>query len=159
MNGDFQHGTRDCRAELVLDFLTRTHCDTLYLVGDIIDLESLKRSVYWPPAHTEVLRAILAKSQLGTRVVYVPGNHDDALALFTFCLAAAREAKLDGVVCGHIHKPELRERDGLLYCNDGDWVETCTAIVEDRRGKLALVAWPLTQAAEANIEWPARDVA
>lgn len=60
-------------------------------------------------------------------------------------LQAAAEAGVDGVVCGHIHKAELVERDGLVYCNDGDWVESCTALVEHAQGELELVTWrPLT---------------
>ena len=57
----------------------------------------------------------------------------------------AREARLrgcDGVVCGHIHKAEIREIDGLLYCNDGDWVESLTALVETHEGELKIVHWP-----------------
>ena len=53
---------------------------------------------------------------------------------------AARH-KLDGVICGHIHTAEIKERDGLLYVNDGDWVESCTALVEDFDGKLTLLNW------------------
>jgi hypothetical protein len=56
-------------------------------------------------------------------------------------LAAARDASVDGVVCGHIHKADLVELDGLLYCNDGDWVESCTALVEDQAGELSLLKW------------------
>jgi UDP-2,3-diacylglucosamine pyrophosphatase LpxH len=56
-------------------------------------------------------------------------------------LAAAREAQVDGVVCGHIHMADLAEREGLLYCNDGDWVESCTAVVERHDGSLELIAW------------------
>ena len=58
--------------------------------------------------------------------------------------AAAHEALrrgLDGVICGHIHRPGVREVDGILYCNDGDWVEHCTALVEDRSSRMALVEW------------------
>ncbi len=56
----------------------------------------------------------------------------------------AREARLrgcDGVVCGHIHKAEIREIDGLLYCNDGDWVESLTALVETQTGELKIIHW------------------
>src|SRR3546814_13333878 len=42
----------------------------------------------------------------------------------------ARRRHVDGVVCGHIHHAEIRDIDGILYCNDGDWVESCTALVE-----------------------------
>ena len=58
----------------------------------------------------------------------------------------AREARMrncDGVVCGHIHKAEIREIDGLLYCNDGDWVESLTALVETKTGELKIIHWPL----------------
>ena len=73
---DIHLGFRGCRAEYLLDSLDSVECDTLYLVGDIVDLWSLKRSVYWPKAHHEVLRALLERARGGTRVVYVPGHHD-----------------------------------------------------------------------------------
>jgi len=53
----------------------------------------------------------------------------------------ARERHVDGIVCGHIHKAELREIDGITYANDGDWVESCTALVEHMCGRLELVQW------------------
>jgi UDP-2,3-diacylglucosamine pyrophosphatase LpxH len=58
--------------------------------------------------------------------------------------AAARAARLrgaDGIVCGHIHNAQIKTIDGILYCNDGDWVESCTALVEDARGRLEIVEW------------------
>ena len=54
----------------------------------------------------------------------------------------ARKRKCDGVVCGHIHKAEIRDIDGLLYCNDGDWVESLTALVETFDGELRIIHWP-----------------
>jgi UDP-2,3-diacylglucosamine pyrophosphatase LpxH len=54
----------------------------------------------------------------------------------------ARRRGYQGVVCGHIHKAEMREVEGLLYCNDGDWVESLTALVETADGHLELVHWP-----------------
>jgi UDP-2,3-diacylglucosamine pyrophosphatase LpxH len=237
---DLHLGSRACRVELLLDFLAHARCDMLYLVGDVIDLRSLRRSFYWPKSHTEVLQRILEKARADTRVVYVPGNHDDdfrALAGMRFsrieieqrcvhttaagkrllvlhgdefdstlkcgplaalvghvgyrlllavnrlnhrldalmgrpywslaqslklrvgkavryisgfqnaCLDAAREADLDGVVCGHIHKADILERDGLVYCNDGDWVESCTALVESPAGELSLRHWGQVSAA------------
>jgi UDP-2,3-diacylglucosamine pyrophosphatase LpxH len=239
---DVHLGSRDCRVELLLDFLRRVRCDVLYLVGDIIDIESLRRDFYWPSSHTEVLRLLMKRSQEGTRVVYIPGNHDDDLRVLagvklgnieialqaihtTGCgkrllvmhgdefdqvvrgkslgvllggfacrsllklnrfvhwlhdlagrpywslaqhlksrfpgtkryvaryqeatLVAAREAGVDGVVCGHIHMADLVEREGLRYYNDGDWVESCTALVEDRAGALSLLRWRPTVAAIA----------
>lgn len=231
---DVHLGSRACRVNLLLDFLRQTRCEILYLVGDIIDLESLRRTFYWPDSHSAVLGMLLKKSQEGTRVIYIPGNHDDelrayaglkfgtieillraihttragrrllvlhgdqfdavvrrrspgvflgslacrtllALNRFTHwlhdlsgrpywslaqhvksrfgvakryvdrfrqaTLAAAREACVDGIICGHIHKADLVELDGLLYCNDGDWVESCTALVEDQAGELSLLRW------------------
>ena len=55
---------------------------------------------------------------------------------------AARKRGVDGVVCGHIHRAEISDIDGVQYCNDGDWVESCTALVEDKNGRLALWSWP-----------------
>jgi UDP-2,3-diacylglucosamine pyrophosphatase LpxH len=231
---DVHLGSRECRVRLLLDFLAKTRCDTLYLVGDIIDLRRLRRSFFWPRTHTDVLRRILEMSRQGTRVIYVPGNHDEdfrALAgaklgpieieqqlvhttadgkrflvlhgdefdcvlqcgnwaavvghlgyrlllalnhlthavnellgrpywslaqhvkmrvggavryvgrFQSACINAAREANVDGVVCGHIHKADIIEQEGLIYCNDGDWVESCTALVESRSGQLSLVQW------------------
>jgi UDP-2,3-diacylglucosamine pyrophosphatase LpxH len=62
----------------------------------------------------------------------------------SFADAVADEANrrgLDGVVCGHIHHAEMREINGVLYCNDGDWVESCTALVEHLDGRLELINW------------------
>lgn len=75
-------------------------------------------------------------------------------------LAAASEARrrgFDGIVCGHIHHPALREIDGIAYCNTGDWVDSCTALVEDARGQLALLSFAgadratVRQAAQAEV--------
>lgn len=52
----------------------------------------------------------------------------------------ARRRGLDGVICGHIHRPSLVQRDGLVYANDGDWVENLTALAEDRDGTLRLLS-------------------
>jgi len=248
---DVHLGSRACRVSLLLDFLRRTRCETLYLVGDIVDLQSLRQSFFWPETHTEALRLLLKKSREGTRIIYVPGNHDCDLrafvgvrfgnieiqwravhttragrrllvlhgdefdsvikcsALAAFCgeaayrslltlnrfvhwvnevlgrpywslaqhvksrigramqyvdkfqrasLRAAAEGGFDGVVCGHIHKADVVERDGLLYCNDGDWVESCTAVVEDLQGELRLIAWRPAAALEP-LELPLRDAA
>ena len=231
---DIHLGFKDCRADYLLEFLNSIDCDTLYLIGDIVDLWSLKRRFFWPPSHYDVIRAIFKKSRHGTRVVYIPGNHDApirdyvkenfgtveiledtvhetadgrrlwlfhgdildphirvsrlvkyagdslydlllrltrltnllrsmagreywSLATFvknragrvnqlidTFARAAIEEAKqrnVDGVVCGHIHRPEMRMIDGLLYCNDGDWIENCSALTETADGQLQLLRW------------------
>jgi UDP-2,3-diacylglucosamine pyrophosphatase LpxH len=55
---------------------------------------------------------------------------------------AARKRGVDTVVCGHIHRAEMRDINGILYCNDGDWVESCSSLVEDMNGHLRLIDWP-----------------
>ena len=70
-------GFRGCSAEFLLDFLRRTECKYLYLVGDIVDIWSMKRRVFWPQVHSDVIRTILGKAKHGTKVVFVPGNHDE----------------------------------------------------------------------------------
>ena len=56
--------------------------------------------------------------------------------------AEARRRGVEGVICGHIHKAEMRDIDGIAYINDGDWVESCTALVEHHDGRLELLEWP-----------------
>ena len=250
-SSDLHLGTPGCRAHALLDFLRHVECETLYLVGDIIDGWQLRRSWYWPRAHNDVIQKLLRKARKGTRVVFIPGNHDefarryvdhafggievaedcihvtadkrrlwvthgdffdgviqcapwlahvgDSAYEFTLRLnrhlntlraraglpywslskylkgkvkravsfigdfeqAVAREARrrgVDGVVCGHIHHAEIRDIDGILYCNDGDWVESLTALVEHADGRLEIVDWSrrAPSLAPAPIEVPAR---
>ena len=65
-------------------------------------------------------------------------------------IGEARRRGFDGVVCGHIHKAEIRMIDGILYCNDGDWVESLTALVEDASGALEIVHWGSARLASAR---------
>ena len=74
---DIHLGTRGSQAELLLNFLRQTESKYLYLVGDIVDNWRLKNTWYWPQAHNDVIQKILRKARKGTRVVYVPGNHDE----------------------------------------------------------------------------------
>lgn len=74
---DLHLGTRACQAEAVLDLLRRCEADTLYLVGDIVDGWALRRAWYWPRSHNDVVQKVLRKARKGTRVVYIPGNHDE----------------------------------------------------------------------------------
>jgi UDP-2,3-diacylglucosamine pyrophosphatase LpxH len=231
---DVHLGTPGCQAEALLDFLKSVKCEYLYLVGDIVDGWQLRRRWYWPQAHNDVVQKLLRKARKGTRVIFVPGNHDEFarryvglhfggvevvhdcihrgadgrqfwvthgdlfdgvvqcarwLALlgdrayeFTLKLnahlnsvrarmglpywslsrylklkvkravnfigdfeaAVAREARrrgVDGVVCGHIHHAELRTVEGVIYANDGDWVESLTALVEHADGRLEIIDW------------------
>ena len=74
---DVHLGTRGCQAELLLDFIRHMECETLYLVGDIVDGWKLKGGWFWPQAHNDVLQKILRLARKGCQVIYVPGNHDD----------------------------------------------------------------------------------
>ena len=228
---DVHLGTPDCRADYLLDFLRSTRSDHLYLVGDIIDFEALAQRSYWPASHTAVLAQIAAIAARGTRVTYIPGNHDASLRglhgqsvsgvavqlraehlgadgrryrgrrrrvrsrkqrtrlvtgsastvigglLVQRTLNRARrslgwptcrvdvtksrialamdfiagfeqrvaddcaDAGFDGHICGHIHFGNIRRIGGALYLNIGDWVEHCTALVEDEAGTMRLLHW------------------
>lgn len=231
---DIHLGTRGCKAEFLLDFLNHTDAETYYLVGDIVDGWRLKKSWYWPESHDQVVQKFLQKARHGSRVVFVPGNHDEVfrnyigehfggievvvdtihetadgkrmlvlhgdqfdgvvryakwvamlgdtayttllilnrwfnvarrfLGLGYWSLSAyikgkvknavqfvnqyeeavaaeARRRKADGVVCGHIHHAEMREIGDVLYINDGDWVESCTAVAEHMDGTFEILNW------------------
>jgi UDP-2,3-diacylglucosamine pyrophosphatase LpxH len=231
---DIHLGTAGCNAGMLCDFLHSIECETLYLVGDIVDGWRLKKGWYWPDQHNEVIRRLLKMAHRGTRVVYIPGNHDemfrdyaglsfggievqleaihktadgrlllvthgdafDGVVLYARWLAflgdqaytlllklnlvfnavrkrlklpywslssylkrrvknavqyvgqfeevVAREALargVDGVVCGHIHCAEIRQFGDITYYNDGDWVESCTALTEARDGSLSILDW------------------
>lgn len=158
---DIHLGTPGCKAEFLLDFLKWNDADTLYLVGDIIDGWRLRKGWHWPQSHNDVIQKVLRKARKGTRVIYVPGNHDEFARAYVDHAFGGIEVVhevvhrtadgrrllvthgdlFDGVVCGHIHKAEIRMVDGMLYCNDGDWVESLTALVEDHAGQLRIVEW------------------
>lgn len=239
---DIHLGTAGCNAEMLLDFLKSIECETLYLVGDIVDGWQLRKGWYWPAAHNDVVRCVLKMAKRGAHVVYVPGNHDELFRDFTglnfgdvevvpedihttadgrrllvlhgdqfdnvvlyhkwlaflgdsayvmllksnvavnwvrrkfglpyWSLAAymkkrvknavsfisryeeavaqaAAERHVDGVVCGHIHSAEIRQFGDVTYYNDGDWVESCTALVEHADGRMEIIDWAETRRLEA----------
>ena len=80
---DVHLGTKGCNHELLIDFLDHTDSDTMYLVGDIIDGWRLKKKFYWPPAHNDIVWRILKRAKRGTRIVYIPGNHDEMFRQFS----------------------------------------------------------------------------
>ena len=80
---DVHLGTRGCNAELLIDFLDHTDSETMYLVGDIIDGWRLKKKFYWPPEHNDIVWRILKRARRGTRIVYIPGNHDEMVRPFS----------------------------------------------------------------------------
>ncbi len=231
---DVHLGFPGCSAEYLCHFLGQVNCRELFLVGDIIDFWYLRRRRHWPDAHSRVIRLVLEKAQRGTRVVLVPGNHDECLRpydgsvlggievhdqlihetadgrrilvlhgdqfdsvvrcspllavigsnLYGLLLrmntwinairrhlgkdywslaaylkhkvknavqyigrfeeavvTAARREGVDGVICGHIHRAEIARMGPVTYMNCGDWVESCTALVEHHDGRIELLQW------------------
>ncbi|MFO1171685.1 MAG: UDP-2,3-diacylglucosamine diphosphatase [Hyphomicrobiaceae bacterium] len=231
---DVHLGTRNARANALLDLLKSVDTETIYLVGDIVDFWKVNRGLYWPQSHNDVIQKLLRKARKGARVVFIPGNHDDVLRQYvgmtfgsievvrrtkhvtasgrTYLLmhgdefdlvirnakwlarlgdigydlamwanrplnwarhrlglgywslsaflkyrvkkavnfigafeatlaAEARTGGYDGIICGHIHHAADRNIEGVHYLNCGDWVESCTAIVEDENGVMRIVRW------------------
>ena len=79
---DVHLGTKGCNAGALLDFLRDYEFDTLYVVGDLIDVWKLRRGIYWPQEHSDVIQKILRKGRKGTKIIYIPGNHDEFLSDF-----------------------------------------------------------------------------
>jgi UDP-2,3-diacylglucosamine pyrophosphatase LpxH len=231
---DVHLGSAHSKAAELRAFLSTVECETLYLVGDIVDFWKLRKRVRWPASHTALVADVARLAHNGVEVVYIPGNHDvefrghgiirmagvevrdevvhttadgrrllvthgdrfddygeesswlvaigDRAYVFSMWLsegvhivrrtfrrdhwslslwlkqrvksavgfvsrfedrvvAAAHERHVDGIVCGHIHRAELRTIEGVTYANDGDWVESCTALVEHPCGRLELLQW------------------
>lgn len=228
---DVHLGTKGSNANALLGFLREYEFETLYVVGDLIDVWQLRRGIYWPQEHNDVIQKIMRKGRKGSRVIYIPGNHDEFVAGFfgnygsisihenhihttadgkrllvmhgheldtviqnvkwlaylgdlgyQFLLKLNRpfnafrkifglqywslssyvkmrvkdavsfigrfeeaivkyskDYRVDGVVCGHIHAPAIRSIEGTGYFNSGDWVESCSALLEDYSGKIELL--------------------
>jgi len=232
---DIHLGFRHARVRELNEFLHGVEAERIVLVGDIVDALSLARRVFWTVEHTQVVRTLLARQRAGTRLVYIPGNHDASLAMLAQMLQGqfevhrewvhrtargerllvlhgdqfdgevnfpgwitrlgdmlhglsvrlshrvnnlrralgkpywplterlklslgvsaryieqfeqlaaehARSQGYDGVVCGHIHRANLRQIGSTLYGNTGDWVESCSALIESERGEMQLLRWP-----------------
>ncbi len=74
---DVHLGKRGCQADLLVDFLRYHDADTIYLIGDIIDGWALKGGWYWPQSHNDVIQKLLRKVRKGSKMIFVPGNHDE----------------------------------------------------------------------------------
>lgn len=231
---DLHLGMRGNQAEALLEFLKYHDAETIYLVGDIVDGWRLRSGWHWPQSHNDVVQKLLRKVRKGTRIIYIPGNHDEflrefyglhfggievqetavheaadgmrylvihgdifdvvvrharwlayfgdwayeaALKLSTYInlirrkfgftywslsawakqkvknavnfigkfeetlTAEAQRHDVDGVICGHIHSAAMRDFDGFTYINTGDWVESCTAVVEHEDGRMEIIQW------------------
>ena len=80
---DIHLGTRGCNADMLIDFLDHVDSERMYLVGDIIDGWRLKKKFYWPAAHNDIVWRILKRAKRGTRIIYIPGNHDEMFRQFS----------------------------------------------------------------------------
>lgn len=79
---DVHLGTKSSQAAPLLEFLSQAHAETIYLVGDIIDFWRVRRGAYWPQSHNDVLQKLLRSVRKGARVIFIPGNHDEAVRDF-----------------------------------------------------------------------------
>ncbi len=140
---DASHTTADGRRLLVLhgdefDSVVR-YAKFLALLGDSAYTTALMLNRYFNAVRRRLGHPYWSLSQWLKRRV-----KEAVKAIDRFEAAVAGEARrrgFDGVVCGHIHHAEMREVGGVLYLNDGDWVESCTALVEHHDGKLELIDW------------------
>ncbi len=147
------HVTRDGRRLLVIhgdlfDAVVRG-AKWLAHVGDFLYMVSLKLNRWFNHARASLglpywSLAQFLKHKVKNAVSYI-GNFEEALA------AEARKRGFDGVICGHIHKAEIRDIGGILYCNDGDWVESLTALVETHDGELRIIDWKSIDEAKRQV--------
>ncbi|WLR94496.1 UDP-2,3-diacylglucosamine diphosphatase [Shinella zoogloeoides] len=79
---DVHLGSKAAKADFLIDFLRHHEAETIVLVGDIVDGWRLKRNWYWPQAFNDVTQKLLRKARKGTRIIYIPGNHDEFLRDF-----------------------------------------------------------------------------
>jgi len=92
---DLHLGNKDCKADFLIEFIRNIECDTLYLLGDIIDLWSMKRRFIWPSSHYEIIKTLLGKAQNGTTIIYIPGNHDLPLRDYIGQTLGSIEVRMD----------------------------------------------------------------
>ena len=132
---DTHLGTRGCKADLLADFLTHHECRTLYLVGDIIDGWALKQGWFWSPEHSRVVDLILRKVERGTRVIYIPGNHDEDFRKYCGLVFAGVELKREA-----IHQTADGQALLVIHGDHFDAIITCArwlALLGDRAYTLA----------------------
>jgi UDP-2,3-diacylglucosamine pyrophosphatase LpxH len=114
---DIHLGTRTSQAESLLEFLRKHDADTIYLVGDIIDFWRVRRGPHWPQTHNDVVQKLLRKVRKGSRIVFVPGNHDE-------CLRDFRGMHFGGIdiVLGCIHQTATGKRYVVLHGDEFDLI-------------------------------------
>lgn len=133
---DVHLGTRNCQADMLVDFLGRHDAETIYLVGDIVDFWRIQQGAVWPEAHSQVLQALLAKVRGGARVIFIPGNHDDDLRRYAGTRFGGVEIELNAIFETATGKRYLvMHGDELdVVVNYARWL----ALIGDRAYQLAL---------------------
>ena len=162
---DVHLGTRGCNAEMLIDFLDRTDSETMYLVGDIIDGWRLKKKFYWPAEHNDIVWRVLKRAKRGTRIIYIPGNHDEMFRQFTglnFGGIEIRRAAFHDTADGRrlmvLHGDEF---DAVMLSQRwlafvGDWayhaVMRLNVVVNTVRKALGKPYWSLSKAAKHKVK-------
>ena len=162
---DIHLGTRGCNADKLIDFLDHVDSDTMYLVGDIIDGWRLKKKHYWPASHNDILWRVLKRAKRGTRIVYIPGNHDEMFRQFVGFsfggIEIARSADhvtADGRTLLVLHGDEF---DAVMLAHRwlaviGDNLYTllmkCNYLVNRVREAMGLPYWSLSKMAKNRVK-------
>jgi len=94
---DIHLGTKNAQAEELVAFLKCVEAETIYLVGDVVDFWRIRRRAHWPQCHNDVIQTLLKKARRGTRLGFIPGNHDDALRSYCGQSFGAVELKLNDI--------------------------------------------------------------
>ena len=162
---DVHLGTRGCNAAMLIDFLDSTDSETMYLVGDIIDGWRMKKRFYWPSAHNDIVWRIMKRAKRGTRVVYIPGNHDEMFRQFTGLNFGGVEIRrkaihvtADGRKLLVLHGDEfdtiMLAHRWLAHVGDFayEWMMRLNIVVNAVRSRLGLPYWSLSKHAKHKVK-------
>jgi UDP-2,3-diacylglucosamine pyrophosphatase LpxH len=161
---DVHLGTRGCKAGALLEFLKHHEFDTLYLVGDLIDIWALRRGIYWPQEHNDVIQKLLRKGRKGTEIIYIVGNHDEFLASFYGNFASvtlqqnAIHTTADGrrllVMHGHELDTVVQNMGWLAHVGDIGYtlLMRCNGLVNFFRRRFGMGYWSLSAYVKAEVK-------
>ncbi|WP_435419168.1 UDP-2,3-diacylglucosamine diphosphatase [Parerythrobacter aurantius] len=162
---DVHLGTKGCNAELLIDFLDHTDSETMYLVGDIIDGWRLKKKFYWPAEHNDIVWRVLKRAKRGTRIVYIPGNHDEMIRPFCgmdFGGVEIRRAAFHDTADGRrlmvLHGDEfdtvMLAHRWLAFVGDAAYhlMMNLNSWVASARQRLGLPYWSISKAAKHKVK-------
>ncbi len=156
---------RGSQADKFLDFLRHHAADTIYLVGDIVDGWALKSSWYWPQAHNDVVQKLLRKARKGTRIIYVPGNHDEFLRdyygfhfggveVLEHVIHQGADGRRFLVIHGDLFDIVVKHARWLALLGDKayDMAITANTLFNNLRRKSGLPYWSLSQWAKLKVK-------